>query len=154
MNKVTSLACIAFLLTTWVSAQTPKRIHVTGSKAFRLVSLLASGSDGINKLLQDKREFVIHDLNVVSRATFKYDPDNPKFKLGIYAAWGKIESATNSTPIGEATALFELLNGLGLTTDTALEGTYLTVATINCKIDVTANIASPSRAQCDIVNPY
>jgi hypothetical protein len=90
----------------------------------------------------------------VKSSTYKYDPDNVIYKLDIYGAQGKIGSATNSTAIYEATALWELLSGLGMTSDLGLEGAFLNVATVDCEIDATLDIKSPNRVQCDLANPY
>ncbi len=47
MKKAISVACAIFLLgvstNAYMSAQTPKQIHIDGPKAMKLVSLLASG---------------------------------------------------------------------------------------------------------------
>jgi hypothetical protein len=156
MKKVISLACAICLLGAFASAQTPKQVHINGPKALKLVSLLVSGSDAIATAIRDqnKSQIVIHDLSILKWATYKYDTDSPLYKIDVYRAEGKIGSATNSTPIHEATALWELLSGLGMTTDMAMEGGYLNVATIDCKIDTTADADSPNRVQCDLANPY
>jgi hypothetical protein len=156
MKKVDSLACAICLLVTFASAQTPKQVHINGPKALKLVSLLVSGSDEVATAIRDqqKSEIVIHDLSIVKWSTYKYDTDSPLYKLDVYRAQGRIGSATNSTSIGEATALWELLNGLGMTTDMAMDGAHLSVTTISCKIDTTADADSPNRVQCDLANPY
>ena len=156
MKKVVSRACTICLSVTFATAQTPKRVHINGPKAFRLVSLLVTGSDEIGKAVgnQHKSEIVIHDLSVVKSSTYKFDVDSAIYKLDVYGAQGKIGSATNSTAIHEATALWEFLSGLGMTTDLALEGAYLNVGTVDCKIDATIDVKSPNRVQCDLANPY
>jgi hypothetical protein len=124
MKKLILLICLVVLSDAWMKAQTPKRIHVTGLKASQLVSLLVSGSDAIKTAIKDqnKRDIVVHDLSILSEATSKYDPSMPMFNLAVYDARGKIRTATNPTPIGEATALFKFLTGLGLPEDGAMEG--------------------------------
>jgi hypothetical protein len=157
MKRANSLACATLLLVTFASAQTPKQVHVNGPKALKLVSLLVSGSDEVKaaiKAQHNKSEIVIHDLSILRWPTYKYDTDDPFYRLDVYRAEGKIGLATNSTPIHEATALWELLSGLGMTTDVAMEGAYLHAATIDCKIDTTADADSPNRVQCDLANPY
>ncbi len=156
MKRANSPACAIFLLVTFASAQTPKQVHVNGPKALKLVSLLVSGSDEIAATIKDqhKSEIVIHDLSIVKWSTYKYDTDSPLYKLDVYRAEGKVGAATNSTPIHEATALWELLSGLGMTTDVAMEGAYLNAATIDCKIDTSSDADSPNRVQCDLANPY
>ena len=156
MKKVSSLAFMICISITLASAQTPKRVHINGPKAFRLVSLLVTGSHEIGKTVgtQHKSEIVIHDLSIVKSSTYKYDTDSAIYKLDVYGAQGKIGSATNSTAIYEATALWEFFNRLGMTTDLALEGAYLNVATVDCKIDATIDVKSPNRVQCDLANPY
>ena len=156
MKMAISLVCPLFLLGTCVSAQTPKQIHIDGPKALKLVSLLVSGSDEVANLIRDqhKSEIVLHDLSIVKWATQKYETDHPLYRVDVYRAQGRIGSATTLTPIHEATGLWELLNGLGMTTDAAMEGGYLNAATIDCKIDTTANAESTNRIQCDLTNPY
>jgi hypothetical protein len=156
MKKVILFACAIYLSITFTSAQTPKRVHINGPRAFRLVSLLVTGSSEIGKAVgnQHKSEIVIHDFSVVKSSTYKYDTDSAIYKLDVYAAQGKIGSATNSTAIYEATALWEFLSTLGITTDLGLEGAYLNIATVDCKIDATVDIKSSNRVQCDLSNPY
>lgn len=160
MNRLISLACATFLLSAWTSAQTnaqvPKQVHVDGAKAQKLVSLLVSGSDAIAKAIQaqNKNEIVIHDLSLSKWATYKYDADNPLYRLDVYRAEGRIGAATDSTPIHEASGLWDLLSGLGMTTDAAMDGTHLSVATVSCKIDTTVDATAPNRIQCDLANPY
>ncbi len=156
MKKVISLACTMLLLETCTNAQTPKRIRITGSRALQLVSLLVSGSEVVGAALgsQHKNEIVIHDFRVEAASTYKLDPDDPGFKLALYTAEGKVGSATNPTPINEATALYKFFADLGIKGDLGLEGYFFEMTTIDCKIDVTADIASPKRAQCDMMTPY
>ncbi len=104
--------------------------------------------------MQNKNEIVIHDLSLSKWATYKYDTDSPLYKLDVYRAEGKIGAATNATPMGEATALWELLSGLGMTTDAAMDGAHLSVASVSCKIDTTADPKSVNRFQCELTNPY
>ena len=139
-----------------MKAQTPKRVHVTGPKALQLVSLLVSGSDSIRTAIKDqnRREIVVHNLSILSEATSKYDPSMPMFNLAVYDARGKIGTATNPTPIGEASALFKLLTGLGLPQDGAMEGIYLNIASISCKINTAVDANSSDRFQCNIVNGF
>jgi hypothetical protein len=156
MNRLISLACATFLLSACANAQTPKQVHINGPKAMRLVSLLASGSDAIARAVQEqnKNEIVIHDLSLSKWATNKYDSDSPLYKLDVYRAEGKIGAATDSTPIGEATALWSLLRGLGMTADAAMDGAHLSVATISCKINTAADSKSVNRFQCELKNSY
>jgi hypothetical protein len=126
MKKVISLACTMLLLGTCTNAQTPKRIQLTGSKALQLVSLLVNGSDVIGAALSDqhKNEIVIHNFSVDAVSTYKADPDDPGFKLAIFRAEGKVGSATNPTPIHEATALYKFFADLGIKGDLGLEGYF------------------------------
>jgi hypothetical protein len=159
MNRLTSVACATFLLSAWTSIQTsaqaPKQVHIDGAKAQKLVSLLVSGSDAIATAIRDnKSDIVVHDLSIVKWATQKYEPDSPLYKIDVFRAEGRIGAATDSTPIHEASGLWDLLNGLGMTTDAAMDGVHLSVATISCKIDTTVDAAAPNRIQCDLANPY
>jgi hypothetical protein len=156
MKKLILLGCLPFLLGPGVNAQTPKRVHISGSKALQLVSLLVSGSDAIKTPIKDQNrdEIVVHDLSILSEATSKYDPGMPMFRLAVYDAKGKIGTATNPTPIGEACGLFKFLTGLGLPEDGAMEGSYLNIELIRCKITVAVSADSPGRFQCDIVNGF
>jgi hypothetical protein len=156
MKKAISLACAIFLLGASMNAQTPKQVHIDGAKALKLVSLLVSGSDAIAAAIRDqnKSEIVVHDLSIVKWATQKYEPDSPFYKIDVYRAEGRIGAATDSTPIHEASGLWDLLSGLGMTTDAAMDGAHLSVATVSCKIDTTVDAAAPNRIQCDLANPY
>jgi hypothetical protein len=156
MKKAISLGSTILLLGTCTGAQTPKRIQITGSKALQLVSLLVSGSDAIGAALgsQHKNEIVLHDFSVMSASTYKLEPDDPGFKLALYSAQGKIGSATNPTQIHEATALYKFFADLGIEGDLGLEGYFFEMTTVDCKIDVTADIASLKRAQCDMLSPH
>lgn len=156
MKKMIVLICLVPLLNLAIEAQTPKRVHLTGAKALQLVSLLVSGSDAIRTAIKDqiKSKILVQDLSLLSEATSKYDPSMPMFNLAVYDARGRIGNATNPTQIGEASALFKFLAGLGLPKDGAMEGTYLNIASVKCKINTSVDANSSDRFQCDIVNGF
>lgn len=151
MKTLLSLAAIAWLAAP-TSAQTPKRLRISGSSAQHLLSLLVSGSAEVRAAVRDRRDttIVVHDLFVVSRPTAKYDAGDPFFKLGVYEAKGRIGTAAGSAPIGEATALFELFTRLGLPTLGAMDGMSFQLDRVDCRIDVAEDAASAKRFRCEI----
>ncbi|WP_263416688.1 hypothetical protein [Terriglobus albidus] len=156
MKKLIQLICLVLVFDISMDAQAPKRVHVTGPKALQLISLLISGSNSVRTAVKDqnKSEIIIHDLSILSEATSKYDPSMPMFNLAVYDAKGKVGTAANPTPIGEASALFKFLTGLGLPVDGAMEGSSVNIASISCKINTAADGDAPERFQCDIVNGF
>lgn len=151
MKRLLSLAGSVWLLATSAGAQTAKRLHVAGSSARQLLSLLVNGSPEIRAAVGDRHqtEIIVHDLLVISRPTGKYDTDDPCFELGVYQAKGRLDTAASSTAIGEATALFKLFTELGLPIRGAMDGMSFQLDTVDCKITV-AETVSARRFACVI----
>ena len=158
MKKSALLGCALLVLTCLASAQTkapaPKRLHLEGPKALQLISILVSGSEVLAKTFQHQgnADFVIHNLAVRGAATQKYDSDAPVYRLALRDARGSLGAAKDSSPINEATALWDFFTSLGLPTSGAMDGSSFQLTSVACHIDVQADIASPKRAQCDLMN--
>ncbi len=80
----------------------PRSIHIDGEKALAFISLLASGNARVDSELRRQpkevaTEIVIHDFEAVKESTYKYDPDDPYFKLEIYAASGEVDADSMRT---------------------------------------------------------
>jgi hypothetical protein len=130
----------------------PAHARLTGQQAFKLISLLASGNDQIWDALNSRGEtrIVVRDLQMIEGSTYKHDPADAAYKLGLYWAHGTIGNAADWSPFGEATALWTLFRGLGFPTDGSMQGAILTVSTLECVIDPKSPFASPKRFRCDV----
>jgi hypothetical protein len=156
MKKLAMFGCCMALVAAGV-AQTPvpRQIHMSGAQAERLISLLATGNSTISSMLRDqhKTEIVLRSLSVMKFSTYKYDESNPYYDLGIYQAWVKL-GANDRAPVGEATAIYELLTEVGVTPDMSMQGSELAVDVVDCKVDVTAAVDSGKRFGCDLKVSY
>jgi hypothetical protein len=133
----------------------PNPIHLNGKRAETLISLLVSGSDQIAKSFEISAEHqvVLRDVEVEAIETYKYEPDTWFYKLPEYRASAKIGNDNSQTSIGEATSLWRFFLGVGLESDLAMDGSYLQIRQINCKVNVHADMSSPNRFQCDLTLP-
>jgi hypothetical protein len=150
------VAIVVLLIGSQTGARGPQQVRLTGGKAFQLISLLASGTEAIRSAIAEggQSHIVIHDLRVLSEATFKYDPDQVPFQLGLYSASGKVGAAEEATRIGEATGLWTLLRDAGISGSVAAEGGYLEIRMIDCTINAKASISDATRFRCDITAAF
>lgn len=131
-----------------------REAHIEGSKARQLISILVSGNaEALNHIAKDKN-IVLRDLQVLSQATSKFDPDDARYRVEIYSAWGNIGNSTKQSDIREATSLWTFLSNLGFTTDTAMEGSFLDLTEIDCSINTSVDFSDLKRFHCDLENPY
>ena len=126
-------------------------MHITGQRAFQLLSLFASGSETVKDTLTRQQTVVVHDLRILVAATHKYDTDSAPYKLAIYSAQGKIGNAEKFSTIGEATALFKFMTDAGFkNNDIAMEGAWLEMQTVECRVDGKAAFTDNKRFECDL----
>lgn len=149
---------IAVVLSSCIATAAPvktNKIHLNGQRARTLISLLVSGSDRISKAIgnSDEHRVILLNVEVESIETYKYETDSWIYKLPGYRASGKIGTDDNQISIGEATSLFSFFLKVGVTSELAMDGSYITFQEISCKIDVHANITAPERFQCDLTLP-
>jgi len=150
----------ALLLTVIPSAHSaqnkPRTVHLEGTQARRLVSLLVTGSDKIAASFRDagKTRIVLHDLMVLKWSTYKYDDDAAMYKLDVYSAEAKIGDAAQTTQLGEATSLFELLTSLGVKPDLSMQGADLDADVVDCRINTHVAFEKPQRFVCDLTLPF
>ena len=136
-------------------APTGKKVHLAGERARTLISLLVSGNNEIQDRIKNggSSEIVLHDLEVLTESTYKYDPDARFFRLHVVSAWAKLAPADNRIQINEATAIDDFLAPFGLDDDLAMEGSYREVPVVDCKINASVPYEQPARFQCDLVLP-
>ena len=161
---VLSCCLIFFSFTVYISGQErraplhPRHFTIRGEKAQMLMSLLIDGSKDIAAEMRNSHtsQITIHDLSVESESTYKYDENSPLYKLSLYSATAKVGVGVNKKQIevGEATCLYKLLDGLGITGSLGLEGNYLNVETLDCKINADIAISVPERFQCDVSTAF
>ena len=99
-----------------------KKIHLSGARARTLISLLASGNDEILHRVRSvgSSEIVLHDLEVLSVSTYKYDPDASLYRLDVRSAKAKLAPQYDVVQINEATALYDFLTPYGSMTTSRL----------------------------------
>jgi hypothetical protein len=134
----------------------PRSLHIQGQQARRLISLLVTGNDTIAASFRDSRatRILLHDLDVMKFATYKYDENSAMYRLDVYSAHAKIGTVTQAVPISEATSLYELLLSLGVTPDASMQGTDLEAETVDCRIDTHVSFDKPQRFVCDLALPF
>jgi hypothetical protein len=150
-NKNTWIGGLVVLLLAASGLSAPRKVHITGQRAFQLLSLLASGSEALKDTLTRQQTVVVHDLRILVAATHKYDTDSAPYKLAIYSAQGKIGNAEKFSTIGEATALFKFMTDAGFkNNDIAMEGAWLEMQTVECRVDGKAAFTDNKRFECDL----
>jgi len=150
-NKNTWIGGLVVLLLAASGLSAPRKVHITGQRAFQLLSLLASGSEALKDTLTRQQTVVVHDLRILVAATHKYDTDSAPYKLAIYSAQGKIGNAEKFSTIGEATALFKFMTDAGSkNNDIAMEGAWLEMQTVECRVDGKAAFTDNKRFECDL----
>jgi len=134
----------------------PRKVHIEGERAHVLISLLVNGSARIDKEIEGspKHEVALHDFSVEAASTYKADPDQWEYKLLEYSATAKVGSDEDAVDISEATSLWKFFSELGVKPNLGLEGAFLNVSEIDCKINGKLDVAVPTRFQCDLVIPY
>jgi hypothetical protein len=145
-------AFVFFCAVVGMPAQSPKRMELTGTRAQQLVSILVSGSEEIRAAVRDQgaTEIVVHDLVVRTEATYKYDAGSAYFNLAVHHATGRIGTASEAKPLGDATALFALFTSLRLPSDADMQGSSFELATVDCRIDTALDGSSPQRFRCTL----
>lgn len=156
MPNVLATAFLLAIPATLPAQNKPRAVHIQGSQAHRLISLLVTGSDSIESSFRDGHatSIVLHDLDVMKFATYKYDENASMYRLDIYSAHAKIGNAAQPVPINEATALYELLSALGVTPDASMQGTDLEVTTVDCRIDTKVPVDKQQRFVCELALPF
>jgi len=138
-------------------AQNPARqIHLEGEQARTLISLVANGSTEINRRLDQEHatEFRLAELNAVKASTFKYDADDPYFKLDIYGGNLKLADADSYLPLSDGRSMYEFLERLGMPHDLAMEGDYIEAAKVDCTIHTKIAFGNAKRFTCDLERPF
>jgi hypothetical protein len=129
----------------------PRTVHITGPKAFQLLSVLASANETIKDTLGRQQTLVIHNLRILQQSTQKYDSNSASYKLAIYRAEGRIENAEEISRLGEATELFKFIKKLGFkSSGITFEGGWLEIRTVACKVDGSAAFSDDKRFQCEL----
>jgi hypothetical protein len=131
-------------------AAAPPAIHIDGSKARQLLSILLSADTKAFDRVETSNGIVVRDLTVLAQATHKYDETDSRYRIEIYSARGKVDGSQEEVSIAEATSLWNFLVGLGIGRNASLQGADLQIETIDCRVDPNVAFAKASRFQCDI----
>jgi hypothetical protein len=155
MRKLIATALLFTALPALSARNKPRSLHIQGAQAFRLISLLVTGSNAIQVAFMDRggTHIALRDLEVMKLSTFKYDKSSAMYRLDVYSAHVQVGDAEESTPLGEATALYAFLLSLGVTPDGSMQGTILEAGTVDCRIDAHIAFDKPRRFVCDLAQP-
>ncbi len=127
-----------------------RQIHIAGEDARNLISLLASASKPIASGIKDKglTNVRVYDLRVWSTSTEQYGSESPYHDLSVFAATARLDQATKSVEIGEATSLFRYFRSIGIEPELGLEGASFMIRSVDCKIAVKDLTEGISRFSC------
>jgi hypothetical protein len=156
MNAVAKIVCMLALPVMAWAQNGAKKLHLEGEQARTLISLVANGSTEINQPLKEGHatEFTLTEVNVMKSSTFKYDPNDPYFRLDIYRGQIKVPGADGSLPLSDGWAMYEFLNKLGMSHDGAMEGDYIEAANVHCTIHPRIAYGDAKRFTCDLERPF
>lgn len=135
---------------------TSKRVHLEGEQARTLISLVANGSNEINQRLKEGHAtgFKLAELNATKWSTFKYDEDDPYFKLDIYSGSIKLPGADSYLPISDGRSMYEFLSKLGMPGGVSAGGDDVDAANVDCAIHAEIAFGNPKRFTCDLEKPF
>jgi len=156
MRKLIATALLLAALPALAAQNKPRSLHIQGPQAFRLISLLVTGSNAIQASFMNHggNHIALRDLEVMKLSTFKYDQSSAMYRLDVYSAHVQVGDAAGSTPLGEATALYAFLLSLGVTPDGSMQGTIVEVDTVDCRINPRLPFDKPQRFVCDLALPF
>ena len=139
----------------------PRKVHLEGEQARILISLLVNGNRSIAAPLgaaltsgTPTYHVVLHHFSVDSITTYKYDNDYPGYRLYGYYATAILEPDEKNIEINEATSLYKFFDQLRVTPNLSLEGTFLEIGVLDCRIDAKIDFTKTGRFRCDLDIPY
>lgn len=156
MNAVAKVACaLAFPLIAYAQNGAGK-LHLEGEQARTLISLVANGSNEINQRLKEGHatEFRLAELSAMKWSTFKYEPDDPYFRLDIYSGSIKRPGTDSYLPLSDGRSMYEFLDKLGMPHGVSLSGDDVDAANVDCVIHPHIAFGNAKRFTCDLEKPF
>lgn len=156
MNAVAKVACALAFSTMAYAQNGAKQIHLEGEQARTLISLVANGNDKINQRLKEGHAtgFKLAEVSAMKWSTFKYDSNDPYFRLDIYSGSIKLPGADSYLPLTDGRSMYEFLDKLGMPGGVSAGGDDIDAANVNCAIHAEIAFGNAKRFTCDLEKPF